>query len=109
MKAPTQAVLTRIPDSWAWMAPDLIRRLLPFTVVVAVVEIAWRPSWLGFSAGGIGAAAALAAGGPPVLFLSGSFLCLLAARRRGALLAPAAGLGRPFPRGLSGLHRPLHA
>src|SRR5260370_22746831 len=85
----TRAVLTRIPESWGWMAPDLLRRLLPFGAVVAVVEIGWRPSWLGFSAGRLGAQLAFAAAAAPVLFVAATFVQLLLGPRRGALSVPA--------------------
>src|SRR5438132_571767 len=35
-KAPTRLELTRIPDSWAWMRPDIVIRLLPFTAAFAI-------------------------------------------------------------------------
>jgi len=38
-KGPTRLVLTGIPDSWAWMRPDLVIRLLPFTVACVVVYL----------------------------------------------------------------------
>lgn len=83
-------MLTRIPDSWAWMAPDLLRRLLPFAVVVAVVEVGWRPAWLGFSGGQVGAQLAFAAVAAPVLFVAAALVQRWLARRRGALLVPGA-------------------
>jgi len=90
MKVGTRAVLTRIPDSWAWMAPDLLRRLLPFAVVVAVVEVGWRPAWLGFSGGQVGAQLAFAAVAAPVLFVAAALVQRWLARRRGALVVPGA-------------------
>ena len=83
-------MLTRIPDSWAWMAPDLLRRLLPFAVVVAVVEVGWRPAWLGFSGGQVGAQLAFAAVAAPVLFVAAALVQRWLARRRGALVVPGA-------------------
>jgi membrane protease YdiL (CAAX protease family) len=82
-------VLTRIPESWAWMAPDLLSRLLPFAAVAAVVEVVWRPSWLGFSTGRLGAQLVFAAVAAPVLFVAATFVQLRLARRRGALSVPA--------------------
>src|SRR5258708_19253868 len=103
----TRAVLTRIPESWGWMAPDLLRRLLPFGAVVAVVEIGWRPSWLGFSAGRLGAQLAFAAAAAPVLFVAATFVQLLLAPRPGALSVPA-GSGDPaLPARLSIFNAPL--
>src|SRR5438477_7747730 len=90
MKVGTRAVLTRIPDSWAWMAPDLLRRLLPFAVVVAVVEVGWRPAWLGLSGGQLGVQLAFAAVAAPLLFVAAALVQRWLARRRSALLVPGA-------------------
>ena len=90
MKVGTRAVLTRIPDSWAWMAPDLLRRLLPFAVLVAVVEVGWRPAWLGFSGGQLGVQLAFAAVAAPLLFVAAALVQRWLARRRSALLVPGA-------------------
>src|SRR5207245_10379666 len=91
MTTPTRIVLTRIPESWAWMAPDLLRRLLPFAVMVAVVEVGWRPAWLGFSTGRAAAQILFAAVSAPVLFVAAALVQLLLSRRRGALSAPSRG------------------
>jgi membrane protease YdiL (CAAX protease family) len=71
------------------MAPDLLRRLLPFAIVVAVVEIGWRPAWLGISTGRLGAQLEFAALAAPVLLASATLVQLWLARRRGALRVPA--------------------
>ena len=91
MTTSTRVALTRIPDSWAWMAPDLLQRLLPFALVVAVVEIGWRPAWLGFSAGRPSAQIIFAAVAAPVLFVAAGLVQLVLARRRGALSVPSGG------------------
>jgi membrane protease YdiL (CAAX protease family) len=106
-EVPTRAVLTRIPDSWSWMAPDILRRLLPFAVVVAVVEIGWRPSWLGFSPGRVGVQLAFAAIASPVLFAAAMLVQLWLARRRGALLVPAGGDDAWFQAGFYILNGPI--
>jgi membrane protease YdiL (CAAX protease family) len=103
----TRAVLTRIPESWAWMAPDLLRRLLPFAAVVAVVEIVARPSWLGFSAGRVGAQLVFAAVAAPVLFVAATFVQLRLARRRGALSVPAGADDAAFQAGFYVLNGPI--
>ena len=89
MTTTTRVALTRIPDSWAWMAPDLLRRLLPFALVVAVVEIGWRPAWLGFSTGRPSAQIIFAAVAAPILFVAAAVVQLLLARRRGVLSVPS--------------------
>src|SRR5260370_26288724 len=102
----TRAVLTRIPESWGWMAPDLLRRLLPFAAVVAVVEIVWRPSWLGFSAGRLDAQLVFAAVAAPVLFVAATFVPLWLARPLGAPSVPAGSDDPALPAGFCVLHRP---
>lgn len=89
------------------MAPDLPRRLLPFTVVVMVVEIGWRPSWLGFSAGRLNVQLAFAAVAAPVLFLAATLVRLWLARRHGALLVPASGDDAWFQAGFYTLNGPI--
>ena len=84
-----RVVLTHIPDSWAWMWPDLLIRILPFTVVAAGVELFWRPSWLGVSPGRVGVQVTFAAIGAPVLFVTAALVKLWLARRRGVISVPA--------------------
>jgi len=107
MKVQTRAVLTRIPDSWGWMAPDILRRLLPFAVMVAVVEIGWHPSWLGFSGGRLGVQLAFAAAAAPVLFVAAALVQLWLARRRGALLVPGTAGDAWFQAGFYAVNGPI--
>jgi len=89
------------------MAPDLLRRLLPFAAVVAVVEIVWRPSWLGFSGGRLSTQLVFAGVAAPVLFVAATFLQLWLARRRGALSVPAGGDDAAFQAGFYVLNGPI--
>ena len=89
------------------MAPDLLRRLLPFAAVAASVEIVWRPPWLGFSAGRLGAQLVFAAAAGPVLFLAATFVQLRLARRRGALSVPAGADDAAFQAGFYVLNGPI--
>ena len=82
-------VLTHIPDSWAWMRPDLLIRILPFTAIAAGVEILWRPTWLGVSSGRLGVQLAFAAAATPVLFVAATLVQLWLTRRRRAISVPA--------------------
>ena len=89
------------------MAPDLLRRLLPLAIVVAVVEIGWRPSWLGISPGRLGVQLAFAAVSSPALFLAATLVQLLLARRRGSLLVPAGAGDAWFQAGFYVLNGPI--
>jgi membrane protease YdiL (CAAX protease family) len=83
-------VLTRIPDSWAWMAPDLLIRLAPFAAVFGAVQLVWRPVWLGFAPGRLGVQLLFGAIGAPVMFAAAVAVQLWLSRRRGAISVPAA-------------------
>src|SRR5260370_26195229 len=107
MKSSTRVAVTRIPDSWAWMAPDLLRRLLPFAVVVAVVEVGWRPAWLGFSGGRPPAQVIFAAVAAPILFVAAAVAQLPLARRRGLLSVPSGGGDAWFQAPFSPLNPPI--
>src|SRR6266851_1089895 len=107
MTTTTRVALTRIPDSWAWMAPDLLRRLLPFALVVAVVEIGWRPAWLGFSTGRPSAQIIFAAVAAPILFVAAAMVQLSLARRRGVLSVPSSGGDAWFQAAFYALNGPI--
>jgi membrane protease YdiL (CAAX protease family) len=89
------------------MAPDLLRRLLPFAAVATVVEIVWRPPWLGFSAGRLGTQLVFAAVAAPVLFVAATLVQLRLARRRGALSVPAGSDDAAFQAGFYVLNGPI--
>lgn len=89
------------------MAPDLLRRLLPFAVVLAVIEIGWRPSWLGVSLGRPGVQLLFAAIAAPILFVAAAFVQLRLARRRGALSIPAGRDDAWFQAGFYALNGPI--
>jgi membrane protease YdiL (CAAX protease family) len=89
------------------MAPDLLRRLLPFALVAAVVEIGWRPSWLGLTPGRLGAQLVFAAVAAPLLFVAATAVQLRLARRRGALSVPAGPDDAWFQAGFSVLNGPI--
>jgi membrane protease YdiL (CAAX protease family) len=89
-KAPTRLVLTRIPDTWAWMRPDALMRILPFAVIFAAVYLlAARPAWLGVAPGRIAGQLVFGLVAAPIMFVAAILAQLWLARRRGALSAPA--------------------
>jgi len=66
---PTRLLLTHIPDSWSWMRPDLLVRLLPFTAAYAVIYVASnRSAWLGLEPGNLTAQLVFAAVAAPLMF-----------------------------------------
>ena len=82
--------LTDIPDSWAWIRPDLLVRILPFTVTFAAVYVmASRPAWLGLSLGRPAVQLIFAAVAAPLMFVAAAAVQLVLTRRRGALNVPA--------------------
>jgi len=89
--ASTRLLLTRIPDSWAWVRTDILIRLVPFTAVYA---IAYRISgggggWLGLGVGNVAAQLVFALIAAPVMFAAAAWVQLRLTRRRGALSVPA--------------------
>ena len=90
LKTPTRLVLTDIPDSWAWIRPDLLVRIAPFTAAVALAyQLFSRPVWLGLSLGRPGVHLLFAAIVGPVMFGAAVGAQLVLTRRRGALSVPA--------------------
>jgi len=86
----TRLVLTRIPDSWAWVRTDLLIRLLPFAAACLVAYAAGgRAGWLGLQGGDITVQLVFALVGVPVMFLAAVAVQLWLTRRRGALAVPA--------------------
>jgi uncharacterized protein len=82
--------LTRIPDSWTWIWPDVLVRLLPFTAAFAVAyAVTGRARWLGLEAGNLPLQLLFAAAGIPFMFFAAVAVQLWLTRRRGALLVPA--------------------
>src|SRR5436309_15223462 len=91
-KVPTRLVVTRIPDSWAWMRPDLLLRLLPFSAAfLAAYLLMSRPPWLGLATGQLGVQLVFGLAGAPLMFVAAVIVQLWLARRRGALSVPAQG------------------
>jgi len=107
-KAATRVVLTRIPDSWAWIRPDLFVRLLPFTVAFAVAYV-WSGGdrWLGLGFGNLAVQLVFAAVAAPLMFAAAVVVQLFLARRRGVLLVPADPYDTWFQAGFYTLNGPI--
>ena len=72
------------------MRPDIVTRLVPFTVAFAVAYAASKGGrWLGLSAGNLGVQVAFAALAAPAMFAAAALVQLWLTRRRRALLVPA--------------------
>ena len=83
-------MLTRIPDSWAWVRTDVLIRLVPFA---AAYLIAYRLSggayWLGLAWGDVAVQLWFAALAAPLMFAAAAAVQLWLTRRRRALSVPA--------------------
>jgi membrane protease YdiL (CAAX protease family) len=83
-------VPTRTGDSLAWMRLDAATRLLPFGLVVLLVWVAARPSWLGLGAGDLRVQLSFGVAGAAVMFAASSLGQLWITRRvRGTVKVPA--------------------
>lgn len=108
LKTPTRLALTDIPDSWAWMRPDLLMRIVPFTVAYGAAYVfASRPAWLGLGLGRPGAQLMFAAAAAPVMFVAAAALQLALTRRRGALNVPIAARDAWFQAGFYVINGPV--
>ena len=89
-RVPARLRLTRIPDSWSWMWPDLLIRLGPFTLAYAIAySVSGHARWLGLTLGNLWVQLAFAAAGIPFMFVAAVAVQLWLTRRRGALNVPA--------------------
>src|SRR2546423_15036424 len=106
----TRLVLTRIPDSWAWVRTDLLVRLLPFTAAYVVAyAAAGRAGWLGLGAGDLSVQLLFALAGVPLMFGAAAAVPLWVTRRRGALALPADAGAGAFQAGFDALNGPIEA
>ena len=86
---PTRVITTSIPDTWAWVRPDLARRILPFTVVSVLTYLIWRPRWLGFGVGDLKAQVIFALACVIPAFWLSALVGRRLASARGVVVVPA--------------------
>jgi membrane protease YdiL (CAAX protease family) len=92
LKTSTRLVTTNIPDSWAWMRPDLLARIVPFVAAYATAYfVLSRPAAFGISLGRPGVQLLFAAVAAPLMFVAAVTVQLWLTRRRGVLSVPANG------------------
>jgi hypothetical protein len=90
------------------MRPDLLIRLLPFTVAcVAVYLVTSRPPWFGLGPGRIGIQLVFGMVAAPLMFVAAMIAQLWLTRRRGALSASAGGDDAWFQAGFYVLNGPI--
>jgi membrane protease YdiL (CAAX protease family) len=90
------------------MRPDLLIRLLPFTVAcVAVYLVTSRPPWFGLGPGRIGIQLVFGMVAAPLMFVAAMIAQLWLTRRTGALSAPAGGDDAWFQAGFYVLNGPI--
>jgi membrane protease YdiL (CAAX protease family) len=107
-KDSTRLVLTRIPDTWAWMRQDLLIRIAPFALAfAAVAALASRPAWLGLAPGRLIDQLVFGLVAAPIMFVAAMLAQLWLARRRGALSAPGGAGDASFQAGFYALNGPV--
>jgi membrane protease YdiL (CAAX protease family) len=104
----TRLLLTRIPDSWAWVRIDILVRLLPFTAAYAVAYgLSGGGGWLGLGAGNLAWQLLFALVAVPVMFAAAAWVQLQLTRRRGALSVPAGAADAWFQAAFYALNGPI--
>jgi membrane protease YdiL (CAAX protease family) len=100
-------VPTSTRDSVAWMRPDLLQRLIPFTAVVAAVWLVWQPRWLGLGPGRLDVQLAFGVPGAVLFFGASCLLQVLLTPRRGSLKVPASSADMGLQAGYYFLNAPV--
>jgi membrane protease YdiL (CAAX protease family) len=83
-----QILRTAPAETLAWMRTDLPARLLPFALTAGLVQVVWRPRWLGLSPGDLGVQLAFGLAGGILLFGCALVVQVALSRRRGAIRVP---------------------
>ena len=90
------------------MRPDLLVRILPFTVAFAAVyALASHPPWLGLSAGSVPAQLLFAAVSAPIMFVAATAMQLALTRRRHTLNVPSGPKDAWFQAGFYAINGPV--
>ena len=89
------------------MAPDFLIRLLPFAAAAVVVELVWRPSWIGIGMGDLSSQLTFALVATPVAFAAGALGQRWLAFRRGGLSVPSGPGDAWFQAGFYAVNGPI--
>ena len=90
------------------MRPDLLIRLLPFSLACAAgYVVTSRPPWFGLGPGHAGTQLLFGVIAAPLMFVAAMFVQLWLSRRRGALSAPAGGGDAWFQAGFYFVNGPI--
>jgi membrane protease YdiL (CAAX protease family) len=98
---------THTRDSVAWMRPDLLARLVPFTVVALAVWAIWQPRWLGLGPGRLDVQLAFGLPGGLLFFAASCVLQVVLTPRRGSLKVPATSADMGLQAGYYFLNAPV--
>jgi membrane protease YdiL (CAAX protease family) len=71
------------------MKSDILVRLVPFAAACALVQVLWRPAWLGLGAGRLGAQLAFGVVSAPVMFGAAMLVQRWLTHRRKVLSVPS--------------------
>ena len=100
-------VPTFTSDSVAWMRPDLLSRLVPFTAVALAVWAIWQPRWLGLGLGRIDVQLGFGIPGALAFFLASCVLQVVLTPRRGSLKVPGSSADMSLQAGYYFLNAPI--
>jgi membrane protease YdiL (CAAX protease family) len=98
---------THTRDSVAWMRPDLVARLVPFTAVALAVWAIWQPRWLGLGPGRLDVQLAFGLPGGLLFFAASCLLQVVLTPRRGSLKVPATSADMGLQAGYYFLNAPI--
>lgn len=108
LRSSTRLVSTNIPDSWAWMRPDLLVRIVPFAGIYTVAYVLLsRPASFGISLGRPAVQLLFAVVAGPLMFAAAVAVQLWLTRRRRVLSVPANGRDAWFQAGFYALNGPV--